>query len=47
MPVTEFVVPGTVHGYLNRPEESEQARADVQRTIDLFVAQLRETLLTP
>lgn len=42
--VREFVQPDTVHGYLNRPEESAQTRADVQATIDRFVAELRDVL---
>ncbi|UOQ56827.1 alpha/beta hydrolase [Leucobacter allii] len=41
VPVTESVQPGTVHGYLNRPEESERARADARDTIGRFVAELR------
>ena len=39
--VTQALQPGTVHGYLNRPEESDQARADARATIDRFVAELR------
>lgn len=42
--VREYVQPGTVHGYLNRPEESAQTRADVQATIDRFVDELRDVL---
>jgi len=39
--VVEDVQPGTVHGYLNRPDESDRARADASATIDRFVAELR------
>jgi len=35
------VQPGTVHGYLNRPEESVRARQDAQHTIDIIVDHLR------
>ena len=35
--VTEIVQPGTVHGYLNRPDESPRATRDAQTTIDLLV----------
>ena len=42
--VVEGVQPGTVHGYLNRPEESEQARRDATATIDRFVTELRGIL---
>lgn len=35
--VTEVVQPGTVHGYLNRPDESPRATRDAQTTIDLLV----------
>lgn len=38
--VSMTLQPGTVHGYLNRPEESKQARADAKATIDRFVAEL-------
>lgn len=44
--VIERVQPGTVHGYLNRPEESDQARRDASETINWFVADLR-VLLQP
>lgn len=44
VPVVEAVQPGTVHGYLNRPEESDRARADAQETIDRFVRELRGIL---
>ena len=44
VPVVEHVQPGTVHGYLNRPEESDAARADAAETIATFVAGLREIL---
>lgn len=44
VPVVEQVQPATVHGYLNRPEESAQARQDAQQTIDFFVDRLRELL---
>ncbi|MBL3688158.1 alpha/beta hydrolase [Leucobacter zeae] len=39
--VSESVQPGTVHGYLNRPEESSRALADATATVDRFVAELR------
>lgn len=39
--VSESVQPGTVHGYLNRPEESDRARADARATIAAFVEALR------
>ena len=42
--VTEHVQPGTVHGYLNRPEESDDARADARESIALFVGGLRGAL---
>ena len=45
VPVVEAVQPGTVHGYLNRPDESDRARADAQETIDRFVRELRATLV--
>lgn len=32
--VSEIVQPGTVHGYLNRPDESPRATRDAQTTID-------------
>ncbi len=44
VPVVEAVQPGTVHGYLNRPDESDRARADAQETIDRFVRELRGIL---
>lgn len=43
--VSESIQPGTVHGYLNRPLESEQATADALATIDTFVTELRRTLV--
>lgn len=36
--------PGTVHGYVNRPEETVRARHDADASIDYFVRQLREIL---
>lgn len=42
--VIERVQPGTVHGYLNRPDESDQARRDATETINWFVADLRGIL---
>lgn len=39
--VAESVQRGTVHGYLNRPEEHERARDDARATIAHFVAELR------
>ncbi|WP_241988965.1 alpha/beta hydrolase [Leucobacter luti] len=41
VPVAESIQPGTVHGYMNRPEESASALADAEATIDRFVAALR------
>ncbi|MGK0715274.1 alpha/beta hydrolase [Leucobacter sp. W1153] len=41
VPVTITLQPGTVHGYLNRPEESDGARADARATIERFVAEVR------
>lgn len=38
--VTEHTQRGTVHGYMNRPDESDSARADAHATIDQFVAEL-------
>ncbi len=35
--VVEYLQPGTVHGYLNRPVESGQAASDARATIDLLV----------
>lgn len=35
--VTEVVQPGTVHGYLNRPDESPRSTRDAQTTIELLV----------
>ena len=45
VPVIEHVQPGTVHGYLNRPEESERARSDAHASIGLFAKGLRAILL--
>lgn len=39
--VSEYVQPGTLHGYLNRPDESVQANADARETVAYFVARLR------
>ncbi|MGK0741260.1 alpha/beta hydrolase [Leucobacter sp. Z1108] len=39
--VTLTLQPGTLHGYLNRPEESDRARADARATIDRFVTEVR------
>ena len=44
VPVVDAIQPGTVHGYLNRPEESDRARADAHATIDFFVGELRRIL---
>ena len=44
VPAAVHVQPGTVHGYLNRPEESEQSLRDARATIDTFVAELRGIL---
>lgn len=38
--VHESVQPGTVHGYLNRPEESPEATRDAQATVDRLVGGL-------
>ncbi|MGO3147659.1 MAG: alpha/beta hydrolase [Leucobacter sp.] len=43
--VSESIQPETVHGYLNRPLESEQATIDALATIDTFVNELRRTLV--
>ena len=45
VPVDERVQPGTVHGYLNRPEESARARRDARATIDALVAGARRAIL--
>lgn len=45
VPVVESIQPGTVHGYMNRPEESDRARAAANATIDGFVAELRAILV--
>lgn len=42
--VVEGVQPGTVHGYMNRPEESAQTRRDATETISRFVAELKVIL---
>lgn len=39
--VVESVQPGTIHGYLNRPNESARADADARETITRFVTELR------
>ena len=39
--VVEHVQPGTVHGYLNRPNESAQARSDAADTIRRFTESIR------
>lgn len=44
VPVTEHVTPGTVHGYLNRPEESAEAREDALAAIEVFTRGLRPIL---
>ncbi|SJN13072.1 Lipase [Leucobacter sp. 7(1)] len=44
VPVSEAIQPGTVHGYMNRPEESARALADANATIDSFVSELRRVL---
>lgn len=41
VPVKLRLQPGTVHGYLNRPEESDRALEDAQATIDSIVRELR------
>lgn len=41
VPVMVSLQPGTLHGFLNRPEESDRARADARATIDRFVAEVR------
>ena len=40
VPVSIHVQPGTVHGYLNRPEESDRARSDARASIARFVEEL-------
>ena len=42
--VSESIEPDTVHGYLNRPEESPAARRQSAATIERFVEQLRLVL---
>lgn len=42
--VLERVQPGTVHGYLNRPEESQGALRDAQATIDYAVTGFQQIL---
>ena len=44
VPVTEYVQPGTVHGYLNRPEADAGATRDARATIDALVEGLRAIL---
>ncbi|MGO1538445.1 MAG: alpha/beta hydrolase fold domain-containing protein [Leucobacter sp.] len=44
VPVATHTQPGTIHGYLNRPEETDQALRDAQQTIDFFVAELQKIL---
>lgn len=39
--VVESIEPDTVHGYLNRPEESATSRAQSAATIERFVGELR------
>ena len=41
VPVSLSLQPGTLHGFLNRPEESDRARADARATIDRFVTEVR------
>ena len=45
VPVTDYIEPGTVHGYLNRPEETAQSRADAAASIERFVTELRAIVL--
>lgn len=47
VPVSEAVQPGAVHGYLNRPEESEQTLADATHTIERFVHELGRIVSRP
>ena len=44
VPVEASVQPGTVHGYMNRPEESPTALADATDTIGRFVSGVRAVL---
>ncbi|MCS3429236.1 alpha/beta hydrolase [Leucobacter aridicollis] len=44
VPVTERIETGTVHGYLNRPDESASAREQSAATMAHFVSELRRTL---
>ena len=44
VPVADAIQPGTVHGYMNRPEESDRARADAHATIEFFNGELRRIL---
>lgn len=39
--VIEYTQPGTVHGYMNRPEESDQARSDATQTIARFTTEIQ------
>lgn len=39
--VSEYTQPGTIHGYLNRPDESDQALVDAEQTIARFVEEMR------
>ncbi|MFC5337040.1 alpha/beta hydrolase [Leucobacter denitrificans] len=43
--VSETVQAGTVHGYMNRPDESAQALSDATATIARFVNELRTVLV--
>lgn len=42
--VVSHVQPSTVHGYLNRPDESARATADATETIDWFTSELRRII---
>ncbi|MFA5607678.1 MAG: alpha/beta hydrolase [Leucobacter sp.] len=44
IPVVSHVQPSTVHGYLNRPDESARAAADATETIDWFTTELRRII---
>jgi len=44
VPVVEYTQPGTVHGFLNRPNESDAARADAGACVDRIVTELHRLL---
>lgn len=44
VPVVSSFIPGTVHGFMNRPNESTQSELDARQTADLFMTELRNTV---